>query len=91
MTNLNNVDYPAYPSIEFSESDFTNSCGAYHAHKTISHPVKGIWESDMRHKKGDLVESEGWAYFIYNEVFQKFSISSCRKMADGKYDLCIAI
>ena len=91
MTNLNNVDYPAYASIEFSESDFVNSCGSYYANKIISHPVKGIWESDMFHNQGDLVENQGWAYFILNEVFQKLSISSCRKMADGKYNLCVVI
>jgi hypothetical protein len=90
MINLN-VDYPAYPSIEFTESDFTNSCGTHYAHKTITHPVKGIWESNVFHKEGDLVENQGWAYFIYNEVFQKLSISSCRKLTDGNYDLCVCI
>ena len=91
MSNLAKVNYPAYPSIEFTDKDFKNSGGIYYAHKTISHTVKGVWESDMYHKEGSVVESEGWAYFILNEALQKFSISGCKKRPDGNYDLCVCI
>ncbi|MBD2316678.1 hypothetical protein [Phormidium tenue] len=90
MANLN-VDYPAYPSIEFSEKDFSNSLGSYYAYKKIAQPIKGVWEADVFYNQGELVDNAGWAFFLVNGVFQKLSIASCRKLADGNYNLCVCI